>query len=84
MHDATNDALRRAVYVEMVAVEMVPDWPLLDALPQVFKPVPATDDAMCKFHAPDYISFLKHISPDNQVPSTSDLARLLMLLWAVS
>lgn len=36
---------------------------------QVFKPVPATDEAMSKFHAPDYISFLKHISPDNQVTS---------------
>ena len=34
---------------------------------QVFKPVPATDEAMSAFHAPDYISFLKHISPDNQV-----------------
>lgn len=36
---------------------------------QVFKPVPATDEALSAFHAPDYISFLKHISPDNQVPA---------------
>lgn len=33
---------------------------------EVFKPVPATDEALSAFHAPDYISFLKHISPDNQ------------------
>lgn len=37
----------------------------------MFKPVPATDEALSAFHAPDYISFLKHISPDNQ-------ARLLL------
>ncbi|GMH45210.1 hypothetical protein BSKO_13167 [Bryopsis sp. KO-2023] len=30
----------------------------------IYKPVPATDTDLCKFHSADYIHFLKHITPD--------------------
>lgn len=33
---------------------------------EVFQPVPTTKDGLCKFHAEDYVSFLQHITPDNQ------------------
>ena len=34
---------------------------------QVFRPVPLTKEGLCQFHAQDYVSFLQHITPDNQV-----------------
>uniref|UniRef100_A0A7S3R8B8 Histone deacetylase n=2 Tax=Dunaliella tertiolecta TaxID=3047 RepID=A0A7S3R8B8_DUNTE len=33
---------------------------------EVFRPVRATEKAMSAFHAPDYIDFLKNVTPDNQ------------------
>ena len=29
--------------------------------------MPASEEAMTAFHEPDYISFLRHVTPDNQV-----------------
>ena len=34
---------------------------------QAYTPMPASEDAMTAFHEPDYISFLRHVTPDNQV-----------------
>ncbi len=28
--------------------------------------MPASEEAMTAFHEPDYISFLRHVTPDNQ------------------
>lgn len=40
--------------------------------PQVFRPVPLTKEGLCQFHAQDYVSFLQHITPDNQVRPPGD------------
>ena len=34
---------------------------------QAYTPMPASEEAMTAFHEPDYISFLRHVTPDNQV-----------------
>ena len=34
---------------------------------QAYSPLPASEEAMTAFHEPDYISFLRHVTPDNQV-----------------
>ncbi len=33
---------------------------------QAYTPMPASEEAMTAFHEPDYISFLRHVTPDNQ------------------
>ena len=34
---------------------------------QAYTPMPASEEALTAFHHPDYISFLRHVTPDNQV-----------------
>lgn len=42
---------------------------------QVLKPFPARDRDLCRFHADDYISFLKSITPETQQDQLRSLKR---------
>ncbi|XP_022970993.1 histone deacetylase 19-like isoform X1 [Cucurbita maxima] len=42
---------------------------------QVFKPVPARDKVLCRFHADDYVAFLKSITPETQQDQLRQLKR---------
>ena len=34
---------------------------------EIIRPVSLSEEAMQTFHTPEYISFLKHVTPENQV-----------------
>jgi len=40
---------------------------------EIFKPFPARDKDMCRFHSEDYVEFLRNVTPENQL----DMVRLL-------
>lgn len=40
---------------------------------EIFKPFPARDKDMCRFHSEDYVDFLRNVTPENQL----DMVRLL-------
>lgn len=42
---------------------------------QVLKPVPARDRDLCRFHADDYVSFLRSIAPETQQDQLRQLKR---------
>jgi acetoin utilization deacetylase AcuC-like enzyme len=33
---------------------------------QIFSPIKASDEMLCNFHSPEYIEFLKSVTPENK------------------
>jgi histone deacetylase 1/2 len=42
---------------------------------EIFRPQPVTEQQMTLFHTDDYVDFLRHVTPDNQVDNIKELTR---------
>lgn len=45
---------------------------------QIVRPALASADEMTEFHAPDYVQFLRHVTPNNQAEFAAQLRQFAM------